>query len=148
LSLDVVGLKIRGDLDKLQIRGIFLKSTASTPERARGRKFLGKGVIMKRAVIATLIFSLAFALPAFAVESNEPQKGPAPTFEQRKAQDLKRLDDRSTKLQEEKACVQATKNDNDLKACREKFRPPHGPGGKGHPGRPGGPTPPGGKPSE
>jgi len=101
---------------------------------------------MKRAAIATLILSLAFALPAFAVESAEPAKGPAPTFEQRKAQDLKRLDERSTKLQDEKACVQATKNENDLKACREKFGPPHGPGGpggKGHPGRLGGPTPPG-----
>ena len=98
---------------------------------------------MKRTVIATLILSLAFALPAFAVESNEPPKGPAPTFEQRKAQNLKHLDERSTKLQDEKACVQATKNDNDLKACREKFGPPHGPGGKGHPGRLGVPTPPG-----
>jgi hypothetical protein len=114
----------------------------------------GKGGIMKKAVIATLILSLAFALPAFAVESNEPPKGPAPTFEQKKAQILKRLDERSTKLQEEKACVQAAKNDNDLKACRDKFGPPHspfgpgGPGGTGRPGIPGGPLPPGGKTPE
>ena len=102
-----------------------------------------KGGIMKRAGIATLMLSLAFALPAFAVESTEPPKGPAPTFEQRKAQDLKRLDERSTRLQDEKACVQAAKSDNDLKACKEKFGPPHGPGIKGHQFRPGAPPPPG-----
>ena len=97
---------------------------------------------MKRAVIATLILSLAFALPAFAAESNAPPKGTAPTFEQKKAQILKRFDERSTKLQEEKACVQAAKNDNDLKACKAKFGPPSnpfGPGGPGGKGGPGGP---------
>ena len=97
---------------------------------------------MKRTVIATLALSLAFALPAFAAESSGPPKATVPTFEQKKAQFLKNLDDRSTKLQEERACVQAAKNDNDLKACRNKFGPPFsalGPGGAGGPGGPGGP---------
>ena len=98
---------------------------------------------MKRAVIVAIVVFLAFALPAFAVESNEPPKGPAPTFEQKKAQLLKSLDERITKLQQEKTCVQAAKKDEDLQACMRKYSPfsPGGPGGMGHPGFPGGPPP-------
>ncbi len=110
---------------------------------------------MKRAVIAAFVLSLAFALPAFAAESNEPPKGAAPTFEQRKAQYLKSIDERSARLQEEKTCIQASKNENDFRACRNKFGPPHappfsleGPPGMARPGSPGGPPPKGGQPPE
>jgi hypothetical protein len=104
---------------------------------------------MKRAVIAAIVLSLAFALPAFAAESNQPPKGQAPTFEQKKTQILKSLDERSAKIQEERNCVKAAKKDDDLKACRNKFGPPHGPGdpaGMGPPGAHGGSPPPGGPP--
>jgi hypothetical protein len=104
---------------------------------------------MKRAVIAAIVLSMVFALPAFAIESNEPpnvpSKGPPPSFEQRKAQLLKNLGERNTRLQQEKDCVEASKKDDDLKACREKYGPSYGPGGLGRMGRPGGPTSPGGQ---
>ncbi len=110
---------------------------------------------MKREVIAALALSLAFALPAFAAESNEPPKGTPPTFEQRKAQYLKNIDERSARLQEEKTCIQAAKSENDFRACRNKFGPPHtppfgpeGPPGMARPGGPSGPPPKGGQPPE
>jgi hypothetical protein len=104
---------------------------------------------MKRAVIAATVLSLAFALPILAIESNAPtnvpSKKPALTFDQRKTQILKHLEERSTKLQEEKVCVQAAKNDEDLKVCRQKTGPPRGPSLHGRPdgsGSPGGPPSP------
>jgi hypothetical protein len=107
-----------------------------------------KGETVKKAGIAAMVLSLAFALPAFAADTTEPLKRPAPTFEQSKAQILKQIDERSTKLQQEKSCVQAATSDEDLKACRAKFGPPRGsggPGGMGRPGRPGSLPPPGGQ---
>jgi hypothetical protein len=101
---------------------------------------------MIRAVITAIVLSLAFALSAFAAESNEPPKGAAPTFEQKKSQVLYRLQMQSTKLQEEITCVKATKSEDDLKACRDKYRPPRGPGKQGGPGGMGPSAPPGGPP--
>jgi hypothetical protein len=105
---------------------------------------------MKRAVITAIVLSLALVAPAFAIESNAPPnappKTPAATFDQRKAQMLKYIDERSTRLQQEKACVQATKNDDDLRSCMGKFGPPHGPSGPVGAGRPGITPPPGGSP--
>ncbi len=75
---------------------------------------------MKKTVIAAALLALAFAVPAFAVEGNQPPTAPGKTFEQRQTQILKMIDERMAGLQEGKACVQAAKNDNDLKACREK----------------------------
>jgi len=73
---------------------------------------------MKRALISAAVLSLAFAVPAFAAD--QPQKAPVPTFEQRQANILKMIDERITSLQEGKTCIQAAKNDDDLKACRQK----------------------------
>jgi Spy/CpxP family protein refolding chaperone len=118
----------------------------------RKKSLFGQGGIMKRALFAALLLSLALALPAFAVESNAPPnappKAPAANFDQRKAQILKHIDERNTKLQQEKDCVQAAKNDNDLKACREKFAPPRGPGGPRGPRGSGSPPAPEDKPLE
>ena len=75
---------------------------------------------MKKTLIAAALLLLAFAVPAFAVEGSQPQTAPGQTFEQRQAHILKMIDGRMAALQEGKACVQAAKNDNDLKACREK----------------------------
>lgn len=75
---------------------------------------------MKKALIAAALLALAFAVPAFAVESNQPPTAPGKTFEERQAHILKMIDGRMASLQEGKACVQAAKNDDDLKACREK----------------------------
>ena len=76
---------------------------------------------MKRFVTAVAL-TLALAVPAFAVEGVQPPKGPEPTYEQRKADILKRIDARISALQDERACVQATKNQDDLNACRDKFK--------------------------
>lgn len=93
--------------------------------RARSKRFLydsqwQKGGIMKRTLIAAALLSLAFAVPAFAVEGSQPSTAPGKTFEERQANILKMIDERITSLQEGKACVQAAKSDSDLKACREK----------------------------
>ena len=76
---------------------------------------------MKKAAIAVAI-SLALAGSAFAVDGGQSQNGPGPNFDQRKTDILKMLDERASRIQEEKNCVQAAKNHEDLKACREKQR--------------------------
>ena len=77
---------------------------------------------MKRTLITAAVLSLAFAVPAFAVDGTQPQKAPPPTFEQRQANILKMIDARINSLQEAKGCTQAAKNDEDLRTCRQKHR--------------------------
>jgi hypothetical protein len=107
-----------------------------------------KGGIMKRGVIAVVaVLSLVFAVPAFAVEGIQPSAGTVPDFEQMKTDHLKRLDDRINSLQEEKACVQAAKNKDDIRVCRSKHKVEmRGHGDemrkRGGPGGPGGQVPP------
>jgi len=102
---------------------------------------------MKRAVIAaTVVLSLVFAVSAFAIEGTQPLGETAPNFEQMKADHLKKLTDRITSLQKEKVCVEAAKNQDDLRACRSKHKAEmtgHGDQmGRGGHGGPGGPVPP------
>ena len=75
---------------------------------------------MKKTVIAAALLSLACAVPTFAVEGNQSPAASGQTFEERQAHILKMIDGRISSLQEGKTCVQAAKNDNDLKTCREK----------------------------
>ena len=75
---------------------------------------------MKRAVIAAVLFSLVFAVSAFAAEGGPPPGPQGQTFEQRQAHILKMLDERIASLQEGKTCVQAAKSDDDLRSCRQK----------------------------
>jgi hypothetical protein len=75
---------------------------------------------MKRALIAAALLSLAFTVPALAVEGGQPPTVPGKTFEQRQANILKMMDERIAGLQEGKTCIQAAKNDEDLRACRQK----------------------------
>jgi hypothetical protein len=102
---------------------------------------------MRRGVIAvSTVLSLVFAVPAFAVDGTQPPKETAPTFEQIKADHLKKLDERLNSLQQERVCAQAAKNQDELRACRAKHKAEmkehrddmrmRGPGG------PGGPIPP------
>jgi hypothetical protein len=76
---------------------------------------------MKTAMIAVAV-SILLAAPAFAADNAPQPKGPGPNFEQRKSEILKRIDERIARNQEEKACVQAAQNHNDIKACRDKFK--------------------------
>jgi len=78
---------------------------------------------MVKAAIAAAVLSLALAAAAFAVEGNPPAKAPDANFEKRQSDVLKMIDARIARLQKEKECVQAAKNMDDLKACREKFHP-------------------------
>jgi hypothetical protein len=112
---------------------------------------------MKRALIASAVLALAFAVSAFAADVNQPTNAPAPTFEQQQANLLKQLDARIASLQEAKGCIQAAKSHADVQICRQKHRAemqqmrgemrpqrgmggPMGPrGGQGGPMGPGGP---------
>lgn len=101
---------------------------------------------MKRYVIAAAVLSLVFAAAAFAADSGAPQKGPGLSFEERRGEVLKHIDTRLTSLQAEKVCVEAARNQDDLRACKQKhhaemdhLRGEHGtcgckegPGGPGH----------------
>jgi len=66
--------------------------------------------------------SVFFALQANAADTTPQTKTASPNFEQHKADILKRIDERIAHNQEEKGCIQAAKNQNDIKACREKFK--------------------------
>ena len=87
---------------------------------------------MKRALIAASVLSLAFAMPAFAVESGQPakevkdakgakaeQKTPGDSLAQRKAGLLKRLDERIASMQQERKCIKAAKTQEEFGNCRE-----------------------------
>ena len=102
---------------------------------------------MKTVVFAVVALSLILAVSAFAIEGTQPSKETVPNFEQLKADHLKKLEERMTSLQQEKACVQAAKSQDDLRACRMKHKAemkehrgemrkgggPGGPGGQGPP---------------
>lgn len=75
---------------------------------------------MKRALSAVALLSLVFAVQAFAVDGGNPATSSGKTFEQRQANILKMIDERIASMQEGRTCVQAAKNDEDIKACREK----------------------------
>jgi hypothetical protein len=84
---------------------------------------MAEGGIMKRApIVAAIVLSLVFAVSAFAIEGSEQLGQTAPNFEQMKADHLKKLDDRMTSLKKEKVCVEAAKNQDDLRVCRSAHR--------------------------
>ncbi|HXE96483.1 MAG TPA: hypothetical protein VN642_08760 [Dongiaceae bacterium] len=76
---------------------------------------------MKTAMIAMTV-SILFSAPAFAADNAPQFNGAGPSFEQRKSDILKHIDERIARNQEEKSCVQAAKNHDDIKACRDKFK--------------------------
>ena len=103
---------------------------------------------MKRAaIVAAVVLSLVFAVSAFAIDRGQPLGETAPNFEQMKADHLKKLDDRMTSLQKEKVCVEAAKNQDDLRACRSTHKADMKENRddmrkRGSHGGPGGPVPP------
>jgi hypothetical protein len=64
--------------------------------------------------------ALVVAGPVFAAETAPPPNVPGPTFEQRKAEILMRIDERIVRNQQEKSCIQAAKTPGDVKACQDK----------------------------
>ena len=105
---------------------------------------------MKRVVIAAVALLLGLSVSAFAIEGSQPPKETAPNFEQMKADHLQKLEVRISSLQQEKACVQASTNQEGLMACRSKHKAEmkehrDDMRKRGGPGGPGGQVPPQGK---
>jgi len=94
--------------------------------------------------VVAALFLTAISQHAFAQQT--PGNGPGPavqggkpaeTFSERKARILTMIEDRKTRLDKEKACVEAAQNSDDLIKCRPERPTGMGPGGMspGHPGR-------------
>ena len=75
---------------------------------------------MRRAAIAAVVLSLAFAAPVWAAGGGQPPMGPSLNFDERKAEVVKKLNEQMISLQEAKVCIQAAKNHDDMRTCREK----------------------------
>ncbi|NVN98319.1 MAG: hypothetical protein HXX17_03275 [Geobacteraceae bacterium] len=79
---------------------------------------------MKTALIAALFTGL-FVSTALATNSEgerAPQGGQL-TVEQKKSAILQHIEERITAINAEKACVKSAKSHEELKYCREKYRP-------------------------
>jgi len=77
---------------------------------------------MKKSLIVAVALSLVLAIAAFAADNGQPGNVPVQSFDQRKTDILKMLDDRLATLQEAKNCIQSAKNNDDITACRDKHR--------------------------
>ena len=92
-------------------------------------------IVIMLAVMFVISFSLVSSaqMPAGSAPAVKgEQQVPAKKFDDFKAGLLKRLDERIKRLTEEKACVEAAKDREELKKCRPER--PEGPGGPGqHP---------------
>lgn len=99
-----------------------------------------------RTIVAAL-FLAALSQPAFAQQSPGSGQGPAmqegsgkeitpQQFSEMKTRILKMIEERQTRLTQEKACVEAATSGAELKKCR-----PDRPMGQGGPGGPGGQFP-------
>jgi hypothetical protein len=76
---------------------------------------------MKSKIISAVVAILS-AVPAFAVDSTIQPKPAGPNFEKHKSEIISRIDARIARDQEKKSCVQASQNNTDIKACRDKFK--------------------------
>jgi len=79
---------------------------------------------MKTAIITAVLAGL-FTIPAFAADSPTTTKSPGRGIEQKKAEILQHIQERITNSQAEMTCVKSAQSHDDLKACREKYRPQH-----------------------
>lgn len=74
---------------------------------------------MKRTLIIALALSELIIAQAFAAESAQLPITLRETFEQRQTRLLKMLDERIGSIEEERMCIGAAKNDDDLMTCSE-----------------------------
>lgn len=79
---------------------------------------------MKRALI-TAVLAVVFITPAFAADTPATTKGPGHGIEQKKTEILQHIQERITNSQAEMTCVKSAQSHDELKACREKYRPQH-----------------------
>jgi hypothetical protein len=93
--------------------------------------------LMKRFIPLAAVVILLSALSPVALAQQAPGSGPAPAaqdgtgktvtpeqFQEKKARILKMIEERRTRLDQEKACVEAATNMDDLRKCRPE--PPMG----------------------
>ncbi len=76
---------------------------------------------MKTIIIAAVL--TACTVQAFAEIGTTDQKGRAMSVEQKKAEILQHIQKRIANIQAEMACVNSAQSHEDLRACREKYRP-------------------------
>jgi hypothetical protein len=88
---------------------------------------------MKTVWIAALLIS-GLVTPALAADNTTGQtkrnqgiqnreSGQGQTVEHKKAEIIRHIEERITNSQAEKVCVQAAQSHDELRACREKYRP-------------------------
>jgi hypothetical protein len=75
---------------------------------------------MKRFMLIAVLLISVFTVPAFAATADQQSNASSEPFEQKQTRILQLIDNRIADLQEAKTCVQAAKNNDDLKACRQK----------------------------
>jgi len=76
---------------------------------------------MKRILVAAIFLSLVAIVPVFGADSGQPENANGQTFEQRQSHIMRMIDERIASLREAKTCIQAARNDDELRACKEKF---------------------------
>ena len=77
---------------------------------------------MKSKSITGLFLLASIICLVGTVESGYAASASPANFEQRKAEQLRRIDQRMTHLRDERACVQEATSQNAIKSCREKFK--------------------------
>lgn len=77
---------------------------------------------MKTVLITSAFISIC-AIQAGAAELTTNQQGSGKNIELKKAEILQHIQDRITNSQAEIACVKAAQSHDELKACKEKYRP-------------------------
>ncbi|MBF0329259.1 MAG: hypothetical protein HQL10_08870 [Nitrospirae bacterium] len=66
-----------------------------------------------------LVFALVFSVQVFGEEQKSIEKSKAAKFEAHKAKALSHIDARIKLLQDDKTCIAAAKNQDDIKKCRQ-----------------------------
>jgi len=77
---------------------------------------------MKKTIFASgvLLVATVCAVPVFAADSGLPPMDQTRSFAERQTEILKIIDARAAGIQDERSCVQAARDFDDLKACRDK----------------------------
>ena len=77
---------------------------------------------MKRRSMIGLIFGAVVVLCTTVVEPGFSASASTANFDKRKSQQLRRIDARMTRLQDERVCVQRAATQDDIMKCRDTFK--------------------------
>ncbi len=69
----------------------------------------------------SFVLAVVSCLSLATMINAQPPQGPGGNFEARKAEILKRIDERMNRLQQMKACIQAAHTRDDFRSCMDKF---------------------------